>query len=229
MKKFIILIIGLSVSSCIFGQELSNKGKDFLVEESLKRENYVIPDSLFSFFPDRSDKYEDLKIGLIYANAEKIAEGMLSLYTFSPTEIMEIYQCENKELLQQLQKEYYSQMKATIKSESNDYFIVGREEELTERYDTLQLKKNYLEAGNRIVFSFKKSAYEIPALSDPTTIIGLPIGYEILMLKSGNNAVLPENYLYEWSVLPEHLKHGYRSGVAFKEGEPYIIYWTIAW
>jgi len=50
-----------------------------------------------------------------------------------------------------------------------------------------------------------------------------------LVLKSGSNFILPQDRLYEWSVLPDNLKHGYRSGVAFKEDEPYIIYWVVAW
>ena len=59
--------------------------------------------------------------------------------------------------------------------------------------------------------------------------MGFPMGYEVLLLKKGCNFVLPKDYLYDWSVLPDNLKHGYRSGIAFKEEDSYIIYWAIAW
>jgi hypothetical protein len=64
---------------------------------------------------------------------------------------------------------------------------------------------------------------------DSTTTCGLPVDYNILTLKSGNEFVLPEKYLYDWAVLPQKIKHGYRCGVAFKEDEPYIFYWVVAW
>jgi len=96
-------------------------------------------------------------------------------------------------------------------------------------YDSLQLQDYYTRLKDKVILSFKESFNDMPFLYDSTTISGLPVGYEILVLKSGNKFVLPEDYLYEWSILPENLKHGYRSGVAFKEGEPYIIYWLVAW
>lgn len=231
MKKIlIILIIGLNVSSCTFSQKPSDKKKDFssMLEESLKRKNYVIPDSLFSFFPDKLDKYKYLKVIYIYNNAEK-TETPFGAEEFTGYRITEAYQCENTESLQQLMKEYRSQAIFTIKSERKDYFVIGSERELFKEYDTLQLQKNYSKAKERIVLSFKESFSDMPLLLDTTTISGLPLGYEILVLKSGNSFVLPEDHLYEWSILPEDLRHGYRSGVAFKEDEPYIVYWVVAW
>jgi hypothetical protein len=229
-KAFIILIAGLNLLSCTFSQKLEDKNKDFfaILEESLKRKNYVIPDSLFSFFPDKSDNHKYLKIGIIHTNAEK-TETSFRTVEFAGYRIVETYQCENMESLQQLMKEYRSQSMFTVNSENKDYFVIDNEEELLKHYDTLQLKENYLKAKDRIILSFKKSFSDTPFLYDTTTINGLPAGYEILVLKSGCDFVLPQERLYEWSVLPDNLKHGYRSGVAFKEGEPYIIYWVVTW
>lgn len=227
MKKIgIILIIGLNVLSCTFSQ----KSKDVfsVTKEFLKRDNYVISDSLFFFFPDKSNKYVPLKIAIIFENVER-TEIPLCLSEFDPAKLVEAYQCENKEFLQQLQEEYSSKSLFVVKSEDKDYFVISSERELLKAYDSLQLQDYYTRLKDKVILSFKESFNDMPFLYDSTTISGLPVGYEILVLKSGNKFVLPEDHLYEWSILPENLKHGYRSGVAFKEGEPYIIYWLVAW
>jgi hypothetical protein len=224
-KAFVILVVVLSVSSCIFSQ------KDFFstVGEQLKRNNYVIPYSLFSFFPNKTSKYKDLKIVSIFENAKK-TEPLFNLLEFSTIEIIETYQCDTKESLQELIKEYRSQSIFSVESESKEYFVLGSGWELSKKYDTIQLKEQYIKLEEiPLVFHFRESFEDMPFLYDTTTISGLPSGYEILVLKSGNEFVLPQDQLYEWSVLPDNLKHGYRSGVAFKKNEPYIIYWVMAW
>ncbi|HOF16282.1 MAG TPA: hypothetical protein PLF32_09015 [Bacteroidales bacterium] len=164
----------------------------------------------------------------ISENAEKTEIPFKAIF-FTGYEIIEAYQCENKEFLQQLQEEYSSKSLFVVKSEDKDYFVISSERELLKAYDSLQLQDYYTRLKDKVILSFKESFNDMPFLYDSTTISGLPVGYEILVLKSGNKFVLPEDHLYEWSILPENLKHGYRSGVAFKEGEPYIIYWLVAW
>ena len=90
-KTLILLMMSLSALSCTFSQK--DKGKDFfsIVEESLERNNYVIPDSLFSFFPDKSNKYRDLKILEIFTNTE-ITENSFLSEEFKGYEIIELYQ-----------------------------------------------------------------------------------------------------------------------------------------
>jgi len=230
-KIFIVLTVILNVASCTFSQKSKDKNKDFfaMIEEMLDRKNYAIPDSLFSFFPDKSNKYEYLKIENIFDNVEK-TEIPFGAEEFRGYQIVEAYQCDNKDFLLQLADKYRSQSIFSVKSENKDYFIIDEEYMLFKECDTLQLKEYYLNAKDRIILSFKDRFNHAPFFyDDTTTISGLPSGYEILVLKSGSDFVLPQDRLYEWSILPEHLKHGYRSGVAFKEDEPYIIYWTVAW
>lgn len=216
---FIILVMALSASSCTFSQSPKDK----------KRDNYIIPDSLLLFFPDKSDKYKDLKIIKLSENASK-SEIPLFLSEFDPIKLLEVYQCEDKKSLQQLQKEYRSQSLFSVKSENNNYFVIEDARTLFSTYDSLQLKERYSKLDEKsLIFYFKSLVDDTPFLYDSTTISSLPVGYEILVLKSGSDFVLPEDHLYDWSVLPENLRHGYRSGVAFKEGEPYIVYWTVAW
>ena len=225
-KIIIIFVIGISISSCTFSQKTSDEKTNDNISNKGK---YVIPDSLFSFFPDKSSKYKGLKMIKFFENAQQ-SENSLTLLEFDPTKIIKAYQCGNKEILQQLIEEYRSQSMFSIKTESNDYFVMGSAWELSKKYDTLELKEQFIKLNDvPLVFNFRESFYDIPLLYDATTISGLPVGYEMLILKSGNSIVLPQNQLSEWSVLPNNLKHGYRSGVAFKEDTPYIIYWIVAW
>jgi hypothetical protein len=57
----------------------------------------------------------------------------------------------------------------------------------------------------------------------------LPESYNILILKTNYKNVLDAKYTYTWDLLPERLKHGYTSGVAFNQIDPYIIYWVVVW
>lgn len=237
-RRLILLILGVNVLSCTFSQKnteitvSTNNPISSRMNELLKRDNYVIPDSLFSFFPDKTDMYEDFKVENIFVNAEK-SEVSLRLSEFDPTILVEIYQGKNLKILQHLLNDYRFQAISSVKSQNKDYFVLGSERELLKRYDILQLKEQYAKLDDKpLIFNFRESCCDIDFPSrccDTTTISGLPLGYEILILKSGSDIVLSQDHLYEWSVLPDHLKHGYRGGVAFKEGESYIIYWVIAW
>ena len=227
-KLAMILVLGMISSSCTFGQKsLKNKDFDNIVEDLLERKNYAIPDSLFSFFPNKSVEYKYLAIEEIIENATN-TKVSYEPYLFITYKIVEVYQCENIELLQSLIQKYRQQSIFSVKSESSDYFSISSEIELLKKYDTLQLQEN-LKVKNIVSLSFKDVFYNNSVLYDSATICGLPTGYEILVLKSGSDFVLPPDYLYEWLILPENLRHGYRNGVTFKENELYIIYWVVAW
>ena len=68
-----------------------------------------------------------------------------------------------------------------------------------------------------------------PRFTSSKNLCGLKDGYIIKVLHSGNEFVLPEHRKFEWDILPTDMHHGYLSGIAHKENEPYIIYWVIAW
>ena len=234
MKKIVIILsIGLNLLSCRFGPRATSKGESIkeIMETQLIRDNYVIPDSLFSFFPNDSELYDDLNVMMIRTtNIGKSENHSYIAMNFSISSLLEIFQSDNNELLEPLTSKYKRQALFSTRSEKSNYFILDSERELLKMYDTLILKNEYLEhCKDPLIFRLSKRD-ELPSfLFDSTTVCGLPSGYEILVLKSGNEIVLPESHIYKWPLLPECIKHGYRSGVAFKENEPYIIYWVIAW
>ena len=64
---------------------------------------------------------------------------------------------------------------------------------------------------------------------DSTTLCGLSSDYEILILQRGERYVLPEKYKTEWHLMPDNIKHGHLSGVAYSDNNFYIVYWAVAW
>lgn len=229
MKKvLIILIVGLTLSSCIFTPE-GRKRKVFS-DQLKRRKDYVIPDSLYSFFPNnvKDYNYKSMELGFTIENFW--GKGGGRLWYFSESSLVEVYICYDDKVKKQLIERLRQQSLGSINSEDRNYFIIRSENDLFNEYDTLQLDSLYrLSEEQPLIADFKTFLDFKDALYSAETICGLPTGYKILTLKSGNKKVLPKEYLYDWSILPDEIKHGYRCGVAFKEGEPYLIYWVVAW
>lgn len=163
------------------------------------------------------------------------SKGEITNIPYDPIEfevsyLSNIYKCNHLMSLNKLILEYKSLSLSSINTESENYFIIGSESDMLKLYDSIYLKNKYQKYKESIlILSFHEIFKDFFMLYDSTTICGLPKGYEILVLKSGKDYVLPKKYKTEWSILPPEIKHGYCSGVAFKEGEPYIIYWAVAW
>ena len=223
MKKIIYIIITVVFAiSCTNGQNKDDK-------KNQKDEAYVIPDSLYSFFPDNSSDNKKNKLSIEVTNAEKTDLPYYKV-EFAVKLLAKVYICEDTSYYAKRKDIFISQSINRFKSENTSYLIIGSERDLLEDYDKLELKEKYLNfKDNPLVLNFKEVFYEIPNFQSSSTICGLPEGYEILILKSGNEYVLPEKYKMDWDVLPEELKHGYISGVALKESEGIMIYWVVAW
>lgn len=216
--------------SCTSSQNIKENANPIEKAQNRDRSGYVIPDSIFSFFPDFSSNFKGFELIVMTENALK-SEFPLILSEFDPVKIVETYQC-NTENSQILENQYYKQALFTISSQDSNYFVIGSERELLKRYDSLRLKEKYFRNSKpAIIFYFNEvfNKKQHPFTGDTSTICGLPKDFEILVLKSGNEYVLPQDHFYDWSILPKGLRHGYRSGVAFKKRGTYIIYWVVAW
>ncbi len=227
MKKYSIYIILLIVTlSC--KTSTKTDGHNFL--KNIKdRDNHYIPDSIVSFFPDNSKQYNDLTE--CFTAVSTIESKMLQKNSmFFPSYIVKIYQCGTQSTYDDLINEYKKKYINKITAEQENYFIVDRDIYLFEEYDSLYLKNIY-KTKSPIILNFHKifDDMSMPNIYDTTTICGLSERYNILTLKSGNKYILPNECFFEWDILPNELKHGYRSGVAFKENELYIIYWAVTW
>ena len=93
-----------------------------------------------------------------------------------------------------------------------------------------QLDTNYANASiNSIVPDFRKMETLDNSWKDSSTISGLNKDYSLYVIKSGSNLVLNDKWNCNRQWLPQHLQHGYRSGIAISPNNDNLILWCIAW
>ncbi|WP_029906646.1 hypothetical protein [Prevotella sp. 10(H)] len=213
----------LYILICLFCfQFCTPKNKNNIKEDSL-----VIPDSLYSFYPIKESS-DFTGSSYIETNARK-KSGNEKAPIFIESYYIRAQLPSSRYSYNKLVKEYRDCAIDSLMLTDDNYFIVRNEEDLFNIYDTLFLKEKY-----------QKSKYILPSFSGYTesrhrksqgnlSICGLPTDYEILIMKSGRDFVLPEYMKYNWSILPDGLKHGYTSGVAYRTPDDMIIYWCVAW
>ena len=117
-----------------------------------------------------------------------------------------------------------------INSLDTNYIVIGSERDLFNRFDneTLNLMWKNNETSN-LLPDFTEILNERKDLLNSMTFCGLSEDFELFIIKSGSDYVLPEKYRYEWNVLPQKERHGYSSGIAMNKKKRNLIYWTIAW
>lgn len=222
MKKKTFIYI-LLLFYCLQGCTLKN-------EQGINTSQLVIPDSLYSFFP-RKDSLS-LKLYASGSNAGKKDRVGISS-TFMDIHFYKIYSCEHVTQFDLLIHEYKKEAMDSIRPVDDKYFIIKYESDILKMYDYKTLKEKYQESINKYILpSFHNDMREIYGLNyNFTTICGLPEDYEILIMKSGRNYILPDNDIWkvDWKLLPSGLKHGYTSGIAYRNASDKIIYWCIAW
>jgi hypothetical protein len=194
------------------------------------QKKYIIPDSIYNFFPSSEKEYLNLK--LIYTSDNAVSNDLEYFSTeFVITHICKIYHFSNLEDIIKLESKYKSKSQNQIKAESNEYFIIGSERDMYERFDSSLIVNKY--KNDSVLQNLVPNFYEIvnPKVqkSNSITICGLSKDYKLYILKSNNKLILPEKYKTEWNMLPDQIKHGYQSGVAISFKEEKIIYWAIAW
>ena len=224
MKKYTVFFLMIVLYACN-GQigNLFNRLDDFGIE-------YNIPDSIYSFFPQKGHN-TNIIADWLSTNARINTSGVpLIPDKFIVSLIVKRYKCNNKDLFVSIVNSHKKQALYSTFSESDDYAIIDDERDLRKQIGDSLLKENYSNLlEKKLIMGFSEVFDRDPSFYSYKNKCGLPDGYEILVLKSGNKFVLPERYNFDWDILPETLKHGYLSGVAFKESEPYIIYWVVAW
>ena len=223
MNKFVYFVLAFFIvisSSCMRrdnDQEGKTKGK------------YIIPDSLYSFFPEKDFVFNKKRVKIKTNNAEKTNLPYYK-YEFAITFYVKVYQYTDKSYFFETKKSYVNQSINKFESAENNYFVIGSERDLFSRYDTLELKKKYLNLNKiDLVLDFHGILKDHSDFYNQNTICGLPKNYEILKLISGDEFVLPKKYKNSWEVLPDKFKHGYLGGVAYNESEYSMIFWVAAW
>lgn len=223
---FLICVLIIQINSCFNRQHrISNAEKKSISGNS--ELNIYIPDSIYSFFPRTKDKAE-----LLFAstNAENID------ITYSPAEfdvayLIKVYKYNKANQFKSEVKTLSQNSISTFGCQSNQYFIIESERELSKHYNNKTLRGKYIyhQDSSNIIFSFKSVFNRMQELQDTTTICGLKKDFKIHVMKQGKKYILPDKHKYNWPILPEKIKHGYSSGVAYNEKELIVIFWAVAW
>jgi len=186
---------------------------------------YVIPDSLFSYFPNEKD---DIRLKFYSQNAE-LLDAPLYLENFSVAFIARGFSFD-KGTFKELKQEYEKNSQWQINVIDSNYLSIGSEEFLLGKYDSAFIERIYADySGQFLLPCFGELLKNSPNLVDMSTNCQLPNDYILYVIKSGATNVLGKEYSFDWSLLPDRLKHGYTSGVAINDINPLIIYWVIAW
>lgn len=200
------------------------------IDNTKNRLNIVIPDSIYSFFPKKDSL--SLTLYATISNAGK-RDRIGDATSFSDVIISKMYSCEHVTQFELLMHKYRQEAIDSIRPTEDNYFIVKHESEMLKMYDYKTLKEKYQESVDKYILpSFHNDMRDIYGVNyNFTTVCGLPEDYEILIMKSGRNYILPENdiWKFDWKLLPSELKHGYTSGIAYRNASDKIIYWSIAW
>lgn len=220
-----IVLFVLTVIICLNSCTLNQQKKSTHVQQTY--EDYIFPDTIFSFYKDYSN--EELKPFITVTNAGD-TELPYFAEEFVITYLVKGFFCQNTGWLMQTKERIIKDGSFGIKSGENNYFIIGSERELLHSYDTTNLKEKYAYHINApLVLNFHEVINIKDTFYDKATLCGLPGDYEIFIIKSGNKYVLPEKYRYEWEILPEKIRHGYSGGMAFSKDKLYVYYWLVAW
>jgi hypothetical protein len=234
MKTYNIILSFLIIIHLISCSKINRQEKTYyelqveINNNILNRQNIVIPDSLFCFFPQESDSEFMTKTTTKISNIYRF--DSLQIKYFAPSNYLSQYFCNNESVFNAIVEKLKNNSIAKTKIDSNDYMLITNQNTLFSIFDTLQLKTKYQKYKDKVFVPDFATDKRYPVKeSDTLTLCGLPSTSEILLLKSGNDFVLPEDLYYNWDILPEDIRHGYRAGVAFKQNELYLIYWVVAW
>lgn len=220
MKTYSIII--LSILFCTLSCSNKSNHNDFKVKS-------FIPDSLYSFFPGT----KQIKgMNQYYRSTNAEIKSKDTIWFFSVTYDFAMYKANNTRIMDSLIYEYRKNSIAEFYvDQDSTYFIISENDEMKKLYKLNTLRRIYRSYTDKYIipsfhrFILNRYGYNY----EFNTISGLPDDYEVLIMKTGKDFVLPKNLYYDWYVLPPELKHGYSSGIAYSRFNLDMIYWVIAW
>lgn len=210
----------LSILFCF--QFCSWQNKDFIKESDLE-----IPDSLYSFYP-KKESSGFTGSGYIETNARR-KYGYDKISFFTDAYYIKAQLPSSRYSYNKLIKESRENAIDSLELTDDKYFIVRNQEDLFAIYDTLFLREKYQHSEYILPYFGGYTEARHRNGYQPLSICGLPDDFKIIILKSGRNFVLPVYKKYDWDILPQKVKHGYTSGVAYRTPNDMIVYWCIAW
>lgn len=232
MNKFVIKIFSLL---CVFNIMISCKSStsnsfSYVLKDNGNRKEIQIPDSLYSFYDNENVKFTSISQSIAGLNSQ-------GLYKPEYFEIKYIFEMVKLSKDVQIIKNDLKRMSLEVlSSEKDDYHIIYEQREILKEYNDLDSIKNTFFIGEIPYFipKFPNGLFleelKNEIYYDESTKCNLPKDYNIYVMKYGFTNIFTENNeSKEWNIMPDSIRHGYSSGVAFNEIDPYIIFWVIAW
>lgn len=183
----------------------------------------IIPDSLYYFFPNG-----DKNLSLLYSsnNSEIVIQD---LQYFDPYIIIEVYKI--KDNYDETKQKYKTLANTVINSADTIYHSLESQYELEKKYSKETLLNIYKDYDEKIlIYPIGERLKDFDSvLYNQKTVSNLPLNFDLYIFKSGLDNVMVSAPGSSWDILPDKLKHGYNSGVAFNDTDPYIIFWALAW
>ncbi len=223
--QLVISIILLASFVCCGRYLTSSPGSLFTIDYLLKRDGYVIPDSLYSFFPSDSNTLKLLECKMISQNADKHLD--LHVDGFTPFSIVELYETKNISAVREITDRYLPKALSVVDAGDTSYNALMAHYLVYNKYHVLSIKDLY-NPDDPIVPYFDVVKEQCGMGCEETKCELVP-GTKIITLMSGNDCLLDSPYRYEELELPQNMRHGYRSGIAAHPDSCYIFYWTIIW
>lgn len=227
MKVKLLLLKGyiLAFILCSCGRlQVSPQQFDMTIDNLLKRDGYIIPDSLFSFFPSDSNTLKLLECKMISQNASKYLD--LHVDGFTPFSIVELYETNNSTVRKIIDR-YMPKAFSVVDAGDTSYNALMVHYFVYSKFHVLSIKDVY--DPNAPIVPYFDDVKEQCNMGYEETKCELIPGTKIITLMSGNDCLLDSSYRYEEPELPQNMRHGYRSGIAAHPDSCYIFYWTIIW
>ncbi|MCK5855875.1 MAG: hypothetical protein KAG64_00195 [Bacteroidales bacterium] len=200
-------------------------------ELDIPRNNFVIPDSIMSFFPHLQDssKHSSGKLVDAFYNSEPLDKPYIPS-EFEVLYICLIYKYDSDQLYLNRKNDLRLKSKRNLASEESEYNIISSEEHLLKLYSINDLVQIFNLNNDFFLPNFREVFQQyLPFDLNDNTNCGLPADFQIYVLEHDFANVIEESYAYNWNLLPESIKQGYTSGVAVNDSKALIVYWAVAW
>lgn len=229
MNAKLLIIEGFILVSmlCSCGRlQVSPHQSDLTIDNLLSRDRYIIPDSLFSFFPSDSNTLKLMNCKMISQNSSKHLD--LSVDDFRPFSIVELYETKNISTVREIIDRYMPNALSVVDAGDTSYNALMAYYLVYSKYQSLLSYKDLYNPDDPVVPYFDVVKEQCRMGCEETKCELIP-GTKIITLMRGNDCLLDSSYRYEEPEMPLEIRHGYRSGIAAHPDSCYIFYWTIVW
>lgn len=227
MRKIIFILV-FALFSC--GANKNSDNKSFY---NLSK-NIIFPDSLTIYIPSEDEVSVDFIAGITASNAfeenMQVIPKKSDLAEFIPFTFLQEYKISNNNVIDSLINKYQVLAIKRLEVLDTSYFIIDTERNLSKKFNKNSLKNLLSKKENYFfVINFNSIYPSERNWTDDSTTCGLTKDFIIYIFKYGKTAVLDEEILYEWDLLPEEIKHGYSCGAAISKEKSTLLYWVLAW